>query len=186
MRIKYLVIYLVVGVAFVAVSLWAFLSNGRSAKAVRAKYKLGGIMLTAWAMLAAASCEGSGPFVTCYEPVVECYDVAMETDVVSVTVKDYGGNKLKPGDTMVFSIENPMYKEYHFRIIAGDPQATLIQEFNYRIKENNTNTVSFEQILAPTDFRGTITIVSAAVYENQEGQTTEIGIGSAIYLEIVG
>ena len=74
MKIKFLTIYAVAGVAFLAVSLWAFLSGGRSAKALRYKYKLGGIMLTAWAMISAVSCEGVIPTVTCYEPAVRCYD----------------------------------------------------------------------------------------------------------------
>ncbi|MBO4566248.1 MAG: hypothetical protein J5695_03375, partial [Bacteroidales bacterium] len=78
MKIQYLAIYIAAGVAFLAVSLWAFLSNGKSARAIRYKYKLGGLMLTAWAMLSAASCEGPGPVVTCYEPAVTCYDVAVE------------------------------------------------------------------------------------------------------------
>ena len=186
MRFKFAFIYIAAGVAFVAASLWVFLSNGKSAKAIRYKYKLGGIMLTAWAMLSAASCTGRPPFVTCYEPVVTCYDVAMETDIVSVTVKDYGGNKLKPGDTMVFNIENPSYKEYRFRIVAGNPQASLIQEFNYQLPEEHTNVFSFEQVLAPKDFRGTITIMSFGVYENQDGQATEVGVGNPIYLEVVG
>ena len=186
MKVKFLIVYIVAGVAFVAVSLWAFLSNGRSAKALRYKYKLGGIMLTAWAILSAASCSGTPPFVTCYEPAVTCYDVAMETDIVSVTVKDYGGNKLKPGDTMVFKIENPNYKEYRFRIVAGDPQASLIQEFTYRLPEGGTNTVSFEQVLAPTDFRGIITVISIGVYEDNDGKAAEVGVGNAIYLEVVG
>ena len=186
MRFKFAVIYIAVGAAFVAVSLLVFLSGGKSARAIRYKYKLGGIMLTAWAMLSAASCNGNPPVVTCYEPAVTCYDVAMETDIVSVTVKDYGGNKLKPGDTMVFSIENPNYKEYSFRIVAGDPQASLIQEFTYRLPEDSTNIFSFEQVLAPTDFRGIITIVSSGVYEDSDGQTSEVGVGNAIYLEVVG
>ena len=69
MKAKYLIIYIVVGAAFLGVSLWVLLSNGKSAKAIRYKYKLGGIMLTAWSMLTFASCEGPGPFVTCYDPV---------------------------------------------------------------------------------------------------------------------
>ena len=186
MRFKFAFIYIAAGVAFVAVSLWVFLSNGKSARAIRYKYKLGGIMLTAWAMLSAASCTGRPPFVTCYEPVVTCYDVAMETDLVSATVKDYGGNKLKPGDTMVFSIENPSYKEYRFRIVAGNPQASLIQEFTYRLPEEDSNFVSFEEVLAPTDFRGTITIIPLGIYEDNDGQTKEVGVGNPIYLEVVG
>ena len=54
MKIKFLAIYIVVGAAFLIASLWVTLSGGKSAKAIRCKYKLGGIVLTAWAMLSVA------------------------------------------------------------------------------------------------------------------------------------
>ena len=50
MRIKYFFIYIGIGIAFAAVSLWVILSGGNNAKAIRAKYKLGGALLTTWAL----------------------------------------------------------------------------------------------------------------------------------------
>ena len=38
MRIKFIAIYLLAGAAFLGVSLWVFLSKGKNASAVRAKY----------------------------------------------------------------------------------------------------------------------------------------------------
>ena len=69
MKIKFFAIYIAAGVAFLALSLWVFLSKGKNAKAVRAKYRLGGLMLTAWAMLSATACRCT-PTVTCYEPMM--------------------------------------------------------------------------------------------------------------------
>ena len=40
------------GTAFLAVSLWVWLSNGKSAKAVKAKFRLGGALLTLTGMMA--------------------------------------------------------------------------------------------------------------------------------------
>ena len=122
MKSKYLIVYLLAGAAFLAVSLWVILTGGKNAKAIAAKYKLGGIMLTAMAMLSAASCEGPGPVVTCYEPVVTCYDVAVEEhDMVDVTVKGYGGNKLKSGDILQVTVTSPTFDKYRCRISA-DPE----------------------------------------------------------------
>ena len=185
MRFKFAFVYIAAGVAFVAVSLWAFLSNGKSAKAIRYKYKLGGIMLTAWTMLSAASCEGTPPYVTCYDPVVECYDVAVETDRVTVTVKDYGSNRLKPGDVMIFSIADPMYREYRFCIHEGDYEAPVFQEFTFLLPEDASDAVTFQQELAPTDFRGTAQISVYGVLEGAEGQKIEDQV-NAVWIEIVG
>ena len=60
MKTKYYFIYFIVGAAFLAASAWVFFSRGKNAKAIWAKYRLGGIMLTCLAMLSAASCEHDG------------------------------------------------------------------------------------------------------------------------------
>ncbi len=54
------------GAAFLAVSLWVWLSNGKSAKAVKAKFRLGGALLTLTGMMAMGSCTPPGG--TCYDP----------------------------------------------------------------------------------------------------------------------
>jgi hypothetical protein len=63
-----------IGAAFLAVSLWVWLSRGRNAKAVKAKFRLGGMILTLTGIMAAGCTPGSG--TTCYEPPIECYDPA--------------------------------------------------------------------------------------------------------------
>ena len=45
MKTKAFIVYVALGVAFAAVSLWVFLSKGKNAKAIRTKYKLGGAFL---------------------------------------------------------------------------------------------------------------------------------------------
>ena len=183
MKIKFAFIYALAGVAFLAVSLWAFLSNGRSAKAIRYKYKLGGIMLTAWAMLSAASCEGPGPFVTCYEPVVECYDVAMPTNEVSVIVKDYGGTKLKSGDVLSIHIEYPTHTQYRCRITAtpdnGDSHVIQVQDF-----EMVDGKADFEMTLVPTDYKGKAKVTVCALYPSGDGKVEEIGVVGSAEIEI--
>ena len=53
------------GIAFVGASLWVVLSGGRSAKAIRAKFRLGGAILTLVSLTSLASCEKN---VGCYDP----------------------------------------------------------------------------------------------------------------------
>ncbi|MBR5131234.1 MAG: hypothetical protein IKV04_01695 [Alistipes sp.] len=53
------------GIAFVGASLWVVLSGGRSAKAIRAKFRLGGAILTIVSFTSLASCEKN---VGCYDP----------------------------------------------------------------------------------------------------------------------
>ena len=56
------------GIAFVGASLWVVLSGGRSAKAIRAKFRLGGAILTLVSFTSLASCENGGFMVSCYDP----------------------------------------------------------------------------------------------------------------------
>lgn len=179
MRTKYMIIYLAVGVAFLAVSLWAFLSNGKSARAIRYKYKLGGIMLTAWAMLSAASCTGPGPVVTCYEPAVTCYDAVMENNQVSVEVKEYGGQKLKSGDVLVIRIDYPTFGKFRCRITAdpdnGDAFVIQSQDFEFL-----TGEAVFEMTLVPTDYKGNTKVTVCGLNITGDGTEEEVPVGTAI------
>lgn len=53
------------GTAFLAVSLWVWLSNGKSARAVKAKFRLGGALLTLTGMMTVGSCN---IITSCYDP----------------------------------------------------------------------------------------------------------------------
>ena len=57
-----------VGIAFAAVSLWVWIARGKSAAAVRTKYRLGGILLSLTvAATTLTACGGA----SCYAPAVE-------------------------------------------------------------------------------------------------------------------
>lgn len=62
-----------IGAAFLAVSLWVWLSQGRNAKAVRAKFRLGGTLLALTGMMSLGSCESLG--------MVDCYDPAPQNEI---------------------------------------------------------------------------------------------------------
>lgn len=181
-----MIIYLAVGVAFLAVSLWAFLSNGKSARAIRYKYKLGGIMLTAWAMLSAASCEGNPPVVTCYEPAVTCYDVAAPVDQLYVEVKGYGGLKLKSGDVLSIRITDPQYQKYRFLITADTQteEAPTIAVMDVEVTaESVSNSVCFEMTLPETDYKGAAAFYARGIYNTSPDSEGQFTIGS-VSLEI--
>ena len=176
MKIKFAIIYIVAGVAFLAVSLWVFLSNGKSARAIRYKYKLGGIMLTAWAMLSAASCEGPGPFVTCYEPAVTCYDVAEPTN----DEVNYGSNvglmQFKGKGTITISIMHPSFERYRARIAtapqSGEP--AVLSEKDFVVRElNKRDCANFEISFDAGDYTGKASISLFGLDKDENGNETE-------------
>ncbi len=61
--------FVALGAAFLAVSLWVWLSRGKNAKAVRAKFRLGGAIIALTSVVNLTSCGAGGPFgVDCYDP----------------------------------------------------------------------------------------------------------------------
>ena len=147
MKTKYFLIYVFVGLAFLAVCAWVFFSRGKNARALRAKYRLGGIMLTCISMLSFASCENGGPFqVTCYDPVVEVTE-----DIVSVSIKSqnatYKYNEISPGDVIAVSIEAPTFEKYLLRVILNNKEGTELQRASLVINSGAQN--SFEVMLSP-------------------------------------
>ena len=132
MRTKYFLIYVFVGAAFLAVCAWVYFTRGKNAKAIRAKYKLGGIMLTCMAMLSVASCgEILGPdsrFVTCYDVAVE----GPTEDITYVTIKhndaSYNYNEISPGDIFNVEVQVPTFDKYVLRVILNDTKGTELQK----------------------------------------------------------
>ena len=171
MKAKYFILYLLLGAAFLAVSLWVFLSGGRIARAVNAKYRLGGLLLSTWAMLTAVSCQGSfPPTVTCYEPVVECYDVYIPENEVSVRVKGSEDMNVKPGDVLVVSIQYRTNVHYSMEIRGGiDGSAPVLQEACLTFPENLEADGTCEVTLAETEYKGKARIFFSGVIFNEDG-----------------
>lgn len=171
MKIKFFAIYIAAGVAFLAFSLWVFLSKGKNAKAVRAKYRMGGIMLTASSMLAASACQCS-PTVTCYEPAqppeIMCYDVAVETDLVTVSVKDKTDMNAKTGDILQIKVASPTFKEYGCEIEDKAQTPNLLQSQNFTVPEDTASEVDFELKLATGAYKGEATVTVYCIYKDEE------------------
>ena len=111
MKFKHSVLYAVLAVAFVAVSLWVILSGGKSARAVRAKFRLGGLMLTISSMLTLPGCSVFQP--TCYDTVKE--------EIVTFS----GQTEVSVGGAIAFSVSDQTYSSYSYEII--DVQGNILQ-----------------------------------------------------------
>lgn len=153
MKTKAFIIYVSLGIAFAAVSLWVFLSRGKNAKAVRTKYKLGGAMIAAWAILSAASCQGPGPMVTCYDPVPPQNDVL-------VAAKDQNAQTLKCGDIIQVMVLSPTFREYQITLATEGTEPKLLQSENFVREEEEMDSwqATFEIELAETDYKGSVNL----------------------------
>lgn len=141
MKIKYTIIYAALAVAFAGACAWVFLSGGKSAKAVRAKFRIGGLMLTVASMLAVASCEGPGPFVSCYdvaEPEYVTFAKATQTEV-------------KVGDVIEFKIDTDVFTSKKFSYEIVDAEGKLIQSGDLVMVGNDTKVT-----IGETEYRGRI------------------------------
>lgn len=141
MKAKYLFLYMLAGTAFLAVSLWVYLSGGKSARAVNAKYRLGGILLTAWSVLSMVSCDVPGvpPTDGTDEGLIMCYDPAPDNYVsLSMVHKNpsasYQYSQISPGDDIVVQFYNPQFKDYVL-VVKADDEKTVLQQSEISIKD---------------------------------------------------
>ena len=184
MKAKYFLVYVFVGAAFLAVSLWVLVSRGRHPKAINAKYKLGGILLIAWSIIATASCE-EGPLsevegaidggeIMCYDPAPSNY-VYFSTDKFDKDGRFY----LTPGGNLTIFIEGATFKEYSFAINKkmadknGEEAAgELLQSASFVLEGES---YSYQHIIeySPTDneYTGQVILrVWGTAEENQAGE----------------
>jgi hypothetical protein len=84
-----------IGAAFLAVSLWVWFTNGKSSKAVMAKFRLGGALLTLTSALTLGSCGGR-PVITCYD-TPSMNEVLIECDRTRESIEVRNGDKITIG-----------------------------------------------------------------------------------------
>ena len=171
MKTKYFLIYVFVGIAFLAVSAWVFFTRGKNAKAIRAKYKLGGIMLTCLAMLSVASCgEILDPGeVTCYDPVIE--ETGENLIVMTIVDANASTQNGQVSRTAVFtvSIRVPTYEKYVFRIVMKNADETELYRTVMEIENPSENSVFQIRLSEDLTYKGeAIVKVQGIVQENPE------------------
>jgi len=188
MKIRFFAIYILAGAAFVGVSLWAALSRGKSAKELAAKYKLGGIMFTAWSLLCAASCEMPGPKIMCYEPAVPpevtCYDVAAPSNVLTVSVKGKEGMEVQPGDVLIISIEAPECLKYACRITPRDSEPSVIQDKTFDGLQY-TSRLLLEMPLEATEYKGEALVQVFGYYSVSETEERQIQLEGEFVIKYI-
>ncbi len=160
MRTKYFLIYVFVGIAFLAVSAWVFLSGGQNAKAIRAKYRLGGILIMAWAMISVASCTAitgiidGGGMVECYDPV----EPEPTEDIVSFTLPQSTSNDIKAGDIIKVEIKAPTSDKYALLVYYLEGTSPPMQRIDVQrtdlIVENQDNATFEVPVSEDIDYKG--------------------------------
>ena len=130
---KKTLLFIGLGSAFLAVSLWVWLSNGQSARAVKAKFRLGGALLTLTGMMTLGGCDGKGPLVSCYDPAPSNM-VYIEREGAYNEVRD-----VKNGDQI--SIQVSYFSAYGIKVeIAKDvDNSEVLQSEIYKITESNAD-----------------------------------------------
>lgn len=143
MKIKYAIMLSALAVAFAVASLWVLLSRGKNARAVRTKFRLGGLMLSVTAMMSASSCDGPVFGPTCYDPMSPEYVTfaSSVTDTISV------------GDSISFSLSNFATLDTCYYTIARCDNAQKLQEGSVPIVDE-VGVIT----IGETDYRGRIAL----------------------------
>ena len=167
MKTKYFLLYVFVGIAFLAVSAWVFFSRGKNAKAIRAKYKLGGIMLMCMAMLSVASCgEILNPGeVMCYDPPPD-YSFTVSTGKHDADWKYI----LSPGATLTVKVECRRYEKFGIviRQFEDMKEGEVLQTAVF--ESEGKDQFQYELLYDPADktYAGTVR-VDISGYPEEEG-----------------
>ena len=125
---KKTVLFIGLGAAFLAVSLWVWLSNGKSARAVKAKFRLGGALLTLTGMMAVGSCNTLN---TCYDPA----------PVNMVYIERGETQDVKNGDHITVKVS--YFSAYGIKVtIAKDAEnSEVLQSEIYKITESSADVI---------------------------------------------
>lgn len=160
---RYLVL-IGVGIAFVAVSLWVWLSRGKCASAVRTKFRLGGIILTLTSTMALGGCR---LMMTCYDmPEPERTD-----DEVSARFNDYYNKytDVVAGSLLDFVVHHVDDEEIIFVVETDeDKERTVLQVVRIPFP---TDDVYASFVLDVGDYRGYARLYVYSVYDGPDAET---------------
>ncbi|MDL2315437.1 hypothetical protein LJC16_04180, partial [Bacteroidales bacterium OttesenSCG-928-C19] len=138
------VLLIVLGLAFVAVALWVFLCKNKNAKAIRYKYKLGGLILSL--SFFASACDGFPFGSSCYDPIPPD-DFYFEHN---------GSTQFEKGDTVFFQVEEPSYSHYSYQIMDSISQEKLQEGLLEHIKDKNRYLIPIDTLF---DYTGVCEIL---------------------------
>ena len=121
------------GTAFLGVSLWVWLSDGKSARAVKAKFRLGGALLTLTGMMTLGGCEGKGQLVSCYDPAPANL-IYIEREGAYTEAQN-----VKNGD--LISIKVSYFSAYGIKvsIVSAGDNSKVLQSEIYKIPDSSAD-----------------------------------------------
>ncbi len=121
------------GTAFLVVSLWVWLSDGKSARAVKAKFRLGGALLTLTGMMTLGGCEGKGQLVSCYDPAPANL-IYIEREGAYTEAQN-----VKNGD--LISIKVSYFSAYGIKvsIVSAGDNSKVLQSEIYKIPDSSAD-----------------------------------------------
>ena len=160
---KRIIMLIGLGIAFVGASLWVMLSGGRSAKAIRAKFRLGGAILTIVSFTSLASCENA--IISCYAPAAPLHnavyinaEVGTEfrngdeinisyyfdfADTLSLVVESEDGVVLQ---SEILTLE-PADEYIHFILNVGDYRGKATLKICYNVYEASPVEEAFDFVI---------------------------------------
>lgn len=94
-------ILVLLGLAFLSISLWVILSGHKNAKAIRYKYKIGGMILSL--SFFTSACDRP-PFVTCYDPAPPENSIYLLSN----------SNSFSVNDSLFFTVSSPSYPKFSY------------------------------------------------------------------------
>lgn len=141
---KRTILIISLGVAFVGASLWLILSGGRSRRATRLKYRIGGAILSLVALTSTA-CNGPGPMVSCYDPAPPRENLHFWADGVA-------NSQLRNGDIVVLDYDCMFGEEVKISLLSDDNESEReLCSQTYTVKQGG-NQLSFT--IDAGDYRG--------------------------------
>lgn len=148
------------GIAFLCVSAWVALSRGRNAKAVRAKFRLGGAILTLVSLTSLASCNpDGGDMMTCYDPA---------PPIVNNIGIDIKSTTLRNGD--IVTIYGDCRYDGDVRLVVTSPEGVTLQSEEQSFGQ--CNDLHLEFVLNVGDYTGKAAI---HIYYNTTATDAEDG-----------
>ena len=162
------------GIAFVGASLWVMLSGGRSAKAIRAKFRLGGAILTLVSLTSLASCENGGFMVSCYDPAPPPTNELRWGQGVA-------NSQLRNGDKVMFRYECSFGNQVKVMLLTDDNgEARELCSQSYEVTNGDHN---LEFTIDTGDYRGRAKL--CAEYDKYQDENDSVSTFDSTFVLIV-
>ncbi len=157
MKAKTIIIIAGLGIAFGAVSLWVIITRNRNAKAVAAKFRLGGMIIAATSLLSSASCGCKIIQPDCYDPEPTCYDMPAEVNITEVTSSN--GSVLTASDAVFVNIDRVITEsEYYYEIWSDREEGSELLKKGPINVEPDTYSVSQPVEIKGINYKGAIKV----------------------------